>query len=61
MFKSNVRLSQAKLIRDSVMGHFFNPKPNEPKIRTEDDVYRYVREDCSRILAGIPFTVIMDV
>lgn len=54
-FDKDILLSKAKLIRDSVVGQFFNPKPNEPRIRNEQDAHDYVRNHLGRDLEWIPF------
>lgn len=57
-FKKDVRISKAKRIRDEVMGQFFNPRPGSRRLRTEDDIEEYVRnEHHLRDVAGIPFEV----
>lgn len=59
-FHKNVQLSKAKLIRDSVMGQFFSPKTDGPRIKNEADAHNYVRS-VSRDLEGIPFSLAIDV
>lgn len=55
-FGSNVRLSHAKLLRDTISGQFFNPKTNSKKLRTEEDIYNY-QETLPPLLADIDFDV----
>jgi len=55
-FDSNVKLSHAKLLRDTICGQFFNPKTNSKKLRTEEDIYEY-QETLTPLLADIDFDV----
>jgi hypothetical protein len=57
IFDKGVPLVKAKLIRDSITGQFFNPRSNEPRIRTEKDAEEYARHHLSSSLAEIPFEV----
>lgn len=59
VFDKRVRLSRAKMIRDAILGQYFNPKPNEPSIKTVDDAYSYARDHLSRELESIPFSLFM--
>lgn len=55
-FGSNVKLSHAKLLRDTVMGQFYSPKIGSQKIKDERDVYDYV-DSLPELLSRIPFEV----
>lgn len=57
-FDSSVVLSHAKLIRDAITTQFFNPQGGT-KIRTAEDVKRYIRGQLSEILSHIDFDVII--
>lgn len=54
-FDKDVALAKAKLIRDSIVGQFFCPKPHESAIKTEEDAYLYVQTRLGRDLEEIPF------
>lgn len=56
-FSSDVVLSHAKLIRDTVMGQVFTPKRGGRRIKNSQDIYNFVKHDCDEQLAKIPFTV----
>lgn len=56
IFDKGIILSRAKLIRDAVMGQILNPK-SRVELRTDVDVYNYVRDALSNDLARIPFEV----
>lgn len=44
-FAEGTLLSRAKLLRDSVMGQFFNPKPSNPRLTNEESIYAYARNE----------------
>lgn len=60
-FDKRVRLSKAKLIRDSIVGQFFNPRPSEPRIKNEHDAHEYAINHLGRDFEGIPFSLSIDV
>lgn len=60
-FDSHVVLSKAKLIRDSVTGQYFNPKSDEPKIKTVDDAFDFVGHHIAGDLKYIPFEVVFHI
>lgn len=61
-FDSRVRISQAKRIRDEIMGQFFNPLPNTPRLRTEEDCEAYMRnKDRFTDLSTVPFELTINV
>lgn len=61
VFDANVPMNKIKLIVCSIMGHFFNQKPNEPKIRNESDVQMYARNYLQDNIAAIPFEVSINI
>lgn len=60
-FDSHVVLSKAKLIRDSITGQYFNPKSDEPKIKTVDDALEFVSHHIAGDLKYIPFEVVFHI
>lgn len=54
VFLKTTPLSQAKLIRDSVVGELFIPKSGV-KLRNSQDIYSFVKERLGHILGGIWF------
>ena len=58
-FPEGTELSQAKLVRDMVLGQFLDPQPHLPKLKTESDCYQYVKNNASDVLANIPFKVVL--
>lgn len=61
-FDTTVRLSQAKRIRDEIMGQFFNPLPSTPRLRTEDECEAYIRnKDRFTELSTIPFELLINI
>lgn len=53
-FGSNVKLSLAKLLRDSVMARYFNPPSGQKRLKTEQDIYEFT-DTLSPALASIDF------
>lgn len=58
-FNRNTILSKAKLIRDSITGQFFHPRPNEPKVVDEKTAQFYALHQLDRNLAEIQFDLDM--
>lgn len=56
-FDENVPPSKAKLLRDTVTGQYFNPKPGDPKITTEASALEFMHNHPSRTLAEITFDI----
>jgi hypothetical protein len=56
-FASHVKLSKAKLIRDSITAQFYNPKTDEPRIKTVEDAVDFVAHHIAGDLKHIPFNV----
>lgn len=54
-FSRRTSLAVAKLVRDTVMGQFFNPKPGEPKLKTEVDCQEFIRNHPSHTIANVGF------
>lgn len=54
-FDDHTLLAHAKLIRDSVVGQWFNPKPGNQRLHTLTDIEEFVRAHSSTIIAGIKF------
>jgi hypothetical protein len=50
-------LSKAKLIRDSITAQFYNPKTDEPRIKTVEDAVDFVAHHIAGDLKHIPFNV----
>jgi hypothetical protein len=57
VFDKTVPLHKAKFIRDECMGQYFNPKPQTPVLRTEDDIEEYARTALPLTYRDIPFEV----
>lgn len=55
VFDKNTILSKAKLIRDSITGQFFTPRPGEPRITTELSAQDYARNHLGQNICDIPF------
>lgn len=51
--------SRAKLIRDTVVGQAFNPKPGHPRILDAKSAYEFIEDHPASVLAGIHFTLEM--
>lgn len=54
-FDKNVAPSKAKLIRDTVVGQFLNPKPGAPQITSKASAQEFIRDHPAQVLAVIPF------
>lgn len=54
IFEGIVKLGHAKLLRDTIMGRYLNPKQGEKQLRTEEDVHKFV-ETLTPQLSSIPF------
>lgn len=54
VFEENTPLSKAKLIRDTVMGHYLKPDPMRKPIRSEEDCMEFAlqlfKTDGSRLI-----------
>lgn len=55
-FDSNVKLSHAKLLRDTVIGQYYNPKTGSKRLKDERDIHDYV-DSLPELLSGISFGV----
>lgn len=44
VFDQGTPLNKAKRLRDEVMGQFFKPAPGLPRIKTDQDIYQFVKE-----------------
>ena len=58
IFDSDVVLSRAKLIRDTITGQYFSQKPGLPKFQTATELDRYLQYYLSKNLFAIDFEII---
>lgn len=58
IFYSDVIMSHAKLVRDTVMAQVVNPDRTLPRIRTGADAVNFVRGYCRGSHSETPFTFI---
>lgn len=57
IFDQATPLSLAKLVRDTVTGQWFSPRPGSFRLRNEMDCVVYIRDQASDVIAYIPFSV----
>jgi len=60
-FHEDIPLVLAKLIRDTITGQWFNPKPGEPLLTSVQSCYNYILSSDSRVLSVIPFKLTIGV
>lgn len=56
-FEDGVPYSHARLIRDSVLGQILSPEPGMPKLKTEQDCKKFVRDHCPAVFSDAKFSV----
>ena len=56
-FDDTVLLSHAKLIRDTVMGQWFSPRPGSKTLHTVDEALEFMRQHPTNLIAGITFDI----
>jgi len=56
-FKKGTSLSLAKLVRDTVIGQWFAPKPGEVKLKDAGNCYAFIRNHPSALLADTEFVL----
>ena len=59
-FAPDTLLIHAQLVRDTVVGQWLDPKPNTPRLKKLDDVYQFIRNHDSAVLAKIQFTLVLN-
>ena len=57
IFESGTNMRHAKLVRDTVMGQVFNPKPGSKRLVTLNDCFEFMKNHESKVLAAIPFEI----
>lgn len=58
-FNGGTSLNKAKRLRDEIMGQVLKPAPGLPRIKTDQDVYRFVHEQRHLSdVAHIPFRLV---
>lgn len=60
IFDRSVKLSHAKIVRDTITAQFFDPDPKRIMIDTEEDAYKYMRHHPTAEFASVPFAVSFD-
>lgn len=54
-FDDDLSPTIAELVACTVMGQYFNPKPGEPDLHSEQSCYDFIRERCGNVLAAVGF------
>lgn len=54
-FHDDVLLSHAKLVRDTVVGQWLNPKPGAKRLKTLKDVHEFMASHSSNLLTKLEF------
>lgn len=58
-FDDDLSPTLAELVACTVMGQYFNPKPGEPNLHSEQSCYDFIRERCGNVLCGIGFDLVI--
>jgi hypothetical protein len=58
-FDDNVLLSHAKLIRDTVVGQWYSPKPGTQWLHSLEDVYNFMYAHTTNVISAIGFTLVL--